>query len=146
MLNKHKDVAPSRPCKDDHSCSPAPPSHAETSTNKRASTAVNGTSGTRAKTCDMPHLPAALWPCPNANGWYVECLCDCCCNRCRDALQHNGKTAAVLQGLGLVDHTHSLTCDLSLRPETTCRQQTLTGLFRLHLQQLAVRGSAVECE
>lgn len=67
------------------------------------------------------HLPAALWPRPNANGRYAECLCHCCCNGRRHTLQHNRKAAAVLKGFCLVDHTHCLASYLRLRPEATCR-------------------------
>jgi len=70
------------------------------------------------------HLPTALWPSTNANGWYVERLRHSCCNGCWDAFQHDGKAAAVLQGLCLVDHTHRLAGYLSLGPETTCAHAT----------------------
>lgn len=63
------------------------------------------------------HLPTALRSSSNAYGWYAQGLGDCCCNWCWDALQHDCKAAAVLQGLGLVDDPYCLTGYLGLRPE-----------------------------
>jgi hypothetical protein len=100
------------------------PGHEEGGRDRRAHLLTSTTK----PSCQHPHvrthLPAALRPRADADGWYRQRLRHCCCNGGGHTLQHNCKAAAVLQGLGLIDDAHSLARNLGLWPEATYARQT----------------------